>query len=246
MKKKPYTDNFFAELSWSLKSAEHIVPLILDLIHPKSVIDLGCGTGDFLHVFRENGVEDILGVDGEWVPRNKLHIPEKFFQSADLQRAFKLNRKFDLVISLEVAEHLPAESAKTFVESLTNLGPVILFSAAIPFQGGINHMNEQWPEYWVKLFKQKDYVPVDCIRKKIWNNKEVGMWYTNNILLFVKKDYVQKNKALQKEYEQTDESFLSLVHPELYLFKIKRYYAFVNIIPPPIKWVITKLNNWLR
>ena len=60
-----------------------------------------------------------------------------------------MNRKFDLVLSLEVAEHLPSECAEAFVESLVNLGPVILFSAAIPYQGGENHVNEQWPEYWV-------------------------------------------------------------------------------------------------
>lgn len=107
-------------------------------------------------------------------------------------------------------------------------------------------MNEQWPEYWVKLFKQKDYVPIDCIRRKIWNSKEVGMWYAQNILLFVKKDYLQKNKGLQKEYEQTSESFLSVVHPRLYLFRMKRYHAIMEIIPPPIKWVIIMINNLLR
>ncbi|PIS14419.1 hypothetical protein COT64_02780 [Candidatus Shapirobacteria bacterium CG09_land_8_20_14_0_10_39_12] len=246
MKIKPYSDNFFTEPSGSLKSAEQIVPLVLDLIRLKSVVDIGCGTGSFLRVFRENGVNDIFGIDGEWMPKNKLQIPEEFFQSADLQRTFELNRKFDLVISLEVAEHLPVESAETFVGSLTSLGPVILFSAAIPFQGGINHMNEQWPEYWVRLFGQKDYVPVDCIRRKIWNNKEVCMWYAQNILFFVKRDYLQKNKMLRKEYQQTHKSFLSLVHPKLYLFKTKRYYTFIKIIPFPIRWVIIKLKNLLR
>lgn len=95
----------------------------------------------------------------------------------DLTTSLKSDRLFDLVMSLEVAEHLDAKYAETFVDSLTNFGPVILFSAAVPFQGGEHHVNEQWPSYWEELFAKKGYVAVDAIRKHIWQNPEVEWWY---------------------------------------------------------------------
>lgn len=246
MRKTHYTDKFFQERINSLKSARHIVPLVLELLHPKSVVDVGCGTGEFLYIFRENGVKDIFGIDGEWVNKKKLRIPENLFLSANLENPLKVDRKFDLVVSLEVAEHLPEKSAKTFIETLTNLGPIILFSAAIPFQGGTHHVNEQWPEYWAKLFIEKGYFPIDCIRKKIWGNDEISFWYAQNTLLFAKKDYIKNNDRLRNEYELTSESFLSIVHPKLYLPKAKRYHFFMKLIPYPIKWMIVKLKNFLK
>lgn len=105
--------------------------------------------------------------------KKKLEIPEERFLSFELNNPFRIDRQFDLVISLEVAEHLPKECAATFVDSLTRLGPVILFSAAIPFQGGTDHINEQWLDYWAKYFQEKGYVAIDCIRKRIWQNDKV-------------------------------------------------------------------------
>src|SRR6266542_308161 len=148
-----YTQDFFrSRETGSLTSAHHIVPIVLDLVRPKSVVDVGCGLGTWLAVFAKHGVEDILGIDGGYVPTEALHIPPSRFRSCALTEALLIDRAFDLVVSLEVAEHLPRESAETFVESLATLGPAVLFSAAIPFQGGTGHVNEQWPEYWVKLF----------------------------------------------------------------------------------------------
>lgn len=132
-----YTEQFYIDQrKSSRRSANEIVPLVLELIQPKSVIDVGCGVGAWLSVFRECGIEDILGVDGNWVDKNMLEIPENRFLVFDLTTPVLMNRHFDLVVSLEVAEHLPSECAEIFIDSLTRLGPTILFSAAIPFQGG--------------------------------------------------------------------------------------------------------------
>lgn len=240
-----YTEKFFEDLIDSLKSARHIVPIVLELVQPKSVIDVGCGTGEFLCIFRENGIKNMLGIDGEWVNKKKLRIPEKYFLSHNLVEPLKIDKKFDLVVCLEVAEHLPEKSAEILIETLTNLGSVILFSAAIPFQGGVYHINEQWPEYWAKLFEKKGFVPIDCIRKKIWNNKEVCVWYKQNILLFVEKACLKNNKRLRKEFEQTHNA-LSIVHPEIYLPKAQEYNPVMKIIPYPVKWIIVKLKNFLK
>jgi SAM-dependent methyltransferase len=238
-----YNKDSFGDRSDSLKSAKIIVPIVLDLVQPKGVVDVGCGTGEFLSVFRENGIKSIFGIEGPWVDKERLRIPKDSFQHVDLEKPFNINKKFDLAVSLEVAEHLSKDSAEIFINTLTNLAPVILFSAAIPFQGGLHHINEQWPDYWVKLFAKKGYVPIDCIRKKIWNNEDVSFWYAQNILLFVKKDYLKTNNNLKKEFEQTDISALSIVHPKQFLPKAKRLNFIVKFIPSPIKWLIAKLMN---
>ncbi|XEC93657.1 class I SAM-dependent methyltransferase [Paenibacillus tarimensis] len=201
----------------TLSSAKEIVPFVLEYIQPQSVIDVGCGLGAWLSVFQEYGVQQIFGVDGAHIDPSMLKIPQNRFSAVDLEKPFHSNAKFDLVVSLEVAEHLPVASARTFIDSLVKLGPAVLFSAAIPFQGGLNHINEQWPEFWARYFLKHGYEAVDCIRKRIWDNKNVEWWYAQNMLIFAKRDDILNNPVLKKEYENTHVSQLSLVHPRQYL-----------------------------
>jgi hypothetical protein len=125
-----------------------------------------------------------------------------------------MDRRFDLVMSLEVAEHLPHECAELFVNTLVSLGPVVLFSAAIPGQGGTHHLNEQWPDYWAGLFQSRDYAVVDCIRKRIWQNDRIASCYAQNTLVFSHRAYRERHPTLKREYEKTPPSQLSLVHPK--------------------------------
>ena len=163
-----YSSRFFDNRQdGSLLSAREVVPLVLGMIKVKSVIDVGCGTGTWLSVFKDNQVYDFMGVDGDYLDKTSLLIPEDKFLSFDLREPLRLDREFDLVVSLEVAEHLPEKYAEGFVESLTRLGPVVMFSAAIPYQGGVNHVNEQWQDYWQKLFKKTDFVTADYLRPRI-------------------------------------------------------------------------------
>ncbi|HUF08252.1 MAG TPA: class I SAM-dependent methyltransferase [Rhodothermales bacterium] len=180
-----YDLEFFARLeTLALRSAEVVVPILLDFIRPRSVVDVGCGTGAWLSVFMDHGVDDVLGIDGDYVDRERLLIPPDRFLAADLANPLNLDRRFDLVLSLEVAEHLPEMAAEGYVESLTRLGSTVLFSAAIPGQGGTNHVNEQWPEYWAGLFETSGFFPVDYLRDKIWDNKTVAWWYAQNAILY--------------------------------------------------------------
>ena len=215
---KRYSKEFFSRIEESAeRSAREVVPLVLDLLRPKSVIDVGCGTGNWLAVFRDLGVEDAWGVDGSYVPKEGRQIPPDRFLERDLGKPLMLDRRFDLVVSLEVAEHLPASAAPTFVQSLVGLGPVVLFSAAIPFQGGVHHVNEQWPDYWAELFGRHSYVALDCLRKRIWSNDKVQWWYAQNILLFVHTDYTEGHPALRRELERATGTQLAIVHPRKYL-----------------------------
>ncbi|HEY9662067.1 MAG TPA: methyltransferase domain-containing protein, partial [Allocoleopsis sp.] len=168
METELYTRNFYDSLhEGSRQSARAIVPIVMELIQPKSVLDVGCGTGNWLAVFHEYGIEDYLGIDGDYVDLDDLQISKQRFIPHDLKEPLPLDRTFDLVMTVEVAEHLPADLAEPFVKSLTRLSPVILFSAAIPQQGGTGHINEQWLEYWVERFQQQGYTAIDCLRDKI-------------------------------------------------------------------------------
>lgn len=222
--KKFYSKKFYDhQMDGSVKSAREILPLVLKLIKPKTVVDVGCGVGSWLSVFKELGINDILGLDGDWVDKEMLLIPKEDFVNVNLVNSIKIDKKFDLAVSLEVAEHLPAKNADDFINFLTELAPVILFSAAIPFQGGENHINEQWPEYWVKRFTKKNYNVMDCIRSEIWNNNNVEPFYAQNIFLFVKEDYIEKSAVLKKEIEKNNEKYFSIVHPGIYLHKLQNH-----------------------
>ena len=128
------------------------MPELIRLYKPRSVADVGCGLGTWLKVFITNGVTDVVGYDGAHLNMNKVVIEKELIVTSDLEKPIVANRKFDLVISLEVAEHISLQNAQSFVNSLCGLGETVVFSAAIPQQGGQNHINEQWPEYWQKLF----------------------------------------------------------------------------------------------
>lgn len=219
MASEAYTKSFFEQMrAGSVRSAEIILPLVQQLLPIRSVVDVGCGDGNWLAVFRRLGVEDILGVDGDYVGPETLQIPAEQFRPSDLTQPLRLNRSFDLAMCLEVAEHLPASCAATLIESLVRLAPVVLFSAAIPFQGGNHHINEQWPDEWAALFKQHNYVAIDCIRRHVWRNDAVEWWYAQNVVLFAHVGAIEKNKSLKQELERTNTGQLSLVHPKQYLY----------------------------
>jgi hypothetical protein len=212
-----YLDNVSRYSEGSKRSAEIILRIVCDLIRPSSVIDVGCSIGTWLSVCNAAGTQDFLGIDGDYVDRDSLMIPRDSFQAFDLTKSFLIGRRFDLVMTLEVAEHLPKEAASSFVHSLTELGPVVLFSAAIPFQGGTGHINEQWPEYWATLFGERGYVAVDCIRHKVWNDPNIQVWYAQNCLLFVEESILRSNAALLREHELSNGNPLNIVHPRSYL-----------------------------
>lgn len=204
----------------SCLSARHVVPLVMKLVQPHSVVDVGCGVAPWLSVFEENGISDYLGIDGEYVDRSLLMIPESRFEVRDLCKPFSMDRRFDLVVSLEVAEHLPASSAAGFIQSLTRLGEVVLFSAAIPSQGGTDHVNEQWPEYWRDLFAAQGYILLDCLRNKIWLNEQVQPWYRQNLLLFVKEERIPSSPLLRELKAAERDHALSMVHPAIWSKKL--------------------------
>jgi len=227
MQPKDYNDNFFDyHLAGALKSAEAIIPVVLNYIKPRSVLDVGCGIGAWLSVWKKNGITDIFGVDGTYVDTSRLMMDQSLFRGADLEKGFSVDKKYDLVSCLEVAEHLHEEFAESFIQLLCSAGDVILFSAAIPGQEGTQHYNEQYPEYWKILFKKSGFIAVDCLRTQLWNCSDISWWYRQNILFFVKENSLENYPKLKEFYLLHGDTVLSLIHPELFEHKLNKILHF--------------------
>jgi len=215
-----YWDWMLASLDAGLGSrlsAQHLVPLVAELLRPRSVIDVGCGSGSWLVAFQAAGVEDILGVDGPHLDKRHLLIDEGRFVAADLQNSFELGRKFDLALCLEVAGYMTPEASENLIRTLTDAAPAILFSAPIPHQDHDTvQPNQHWPEHWAEMFSKRGFVALDCIRKSTWNNDEISWWYRQNMVLYVRRDHLDSNEALKLLWERDPAPPMPLVHPQHY------------------------------
>jgi SAM-dependent methyltransferase len=187
MQKAPTTDydlKFFnAQEKGSIRSAQVFVEVLAPLLRPNCVLDVGCGRGGWLRAWRDVGISDCVGVDGPHIDTAQLRIPAADFVARDLAQPFDLMRRFDLVQSLEVAEHLPPASARDFVRSLVRHGDVVLFSAAVPGQLGVRHLNEQPLEFWRGLFREHGYAAFDVVRDLV-RYRAVEPWYRYNTVLY--------------------------------------------------------------
>ena len=190
--------------SGSVASAMEIVPLMVSRYSPDSVVDVGCGTGPFASEFLKYGVSEVIGYEGVWMRTLPTILPKNFYVYTDITEPFIPSRRYDLCLCLEVAEHLDEAYAKTLIEMLTALSDVVVFSAAIPHQGGNHHVNEQWPIYWSNLFAKKGYYLDWDPRLEIWGNTNIEPCYRQNLLVFSSKI---KNQFLIPT---------SLVHPDLW------------------------------
>lgn len=196
------------------RSASRVLPIIQRFIRVSSVLDVGCGRGAWLAAWRDLGVKDCLGVDGAYVDTARLAVPGDAFLPQDISAHFTLSRRFGLVQCLEVAEHIQETRAACLVNNLTAHGDVILFSAAVPGQGGEFHVNEQPHEYWRDKFDRQGYRMFDFLRPAIRSFKDVEPWYRFNTFVFANKDGLVRlsGEALGREVRRTDpiEDFSSL------------------------------------
>ncbi len=194
-----YDDRFYGEIKeGSYLSASIVAPLVLESYEADSLLDVGCGQGWWAKAFHDFGVESVTGIDGDYV-----QDPVVPFIGHDISKTLPdLGRKYDMLLCLEVAEHLPEHRAGSFVNELCNLSDVIVWSAAIPFQTGTNHINCQWLSYQTDKFQANGYGLVDNIRWKVWNNDSVESWYRQNVVVF------EKNALFTEA--------LDVVHPDIH------------------------------
>ena len=192
MSEHEYSGDFYSYIdAGSRRSARAVASLLLPEIQIDSLLDIGAGHGAWAAEWLAAGVGDVLAVDGDYVRSDQLAVPAKNFRAHDLATPLDLKRRFDLVQTLEVAEHLPHDKADLFIGNLIRHGDVILFSAAVPHQGGEHHVNEQPPEYWRQKFMTQRYAAFDFLRPGLAGHGEVMPWYRFN-------SYIYANAAGEK------------------------------------------------
>ena len=172
----------------SVASARTMARSIFSEFAPKSVIDVGCGTGALLNEFQKYGCET-FGL--EFSPAGLEMCRQR---GLNVKRFDLYNEKgdylgtYDIITSMEVAEHLPEKSADTFVDLLCCLGDRIAFSASHPGQGGGDHVNEQHQAYWIEKFAERSFIH-NLSLSETWKNEwmlssQVAHWYYENIMVF--------------------------------------------------------------
>jgi SAM-dependent methyltransferase len=217
-----YTADYYATLqAGGRASAERVLPRVLAMVQPSSVVDFGCGSGGWLATAAALGVADIQGVDGAWVVPDTLEFPGERFRAVDLAAPLDLGRRYDLAFCLEVAEHLPPDAAPVLVDTLTAHAPAVLFSAAIPGQGGEGHVNEAWQSFWQALFTERGFECFDVLRGPLWTDPAIEVWYRQNLLLFVRQGDLAKTGRLPARPVDPSAAALDLVHPELFAGEVR-------------------------
>lgn len=224
----------------SISSAKELVPLLIKKYSPNSIIDVGCGTGAFANEFKSSGIKNVTGYEGAWMRNEQTILPKENYVFTDLSLFVKIEEQYDLCLCLEVAEHLNEKSAKNLISILTSSSSRIAFSAAIPFQGGNHHINEQWPSYWSKLFGEFGFFLEWDPRLEIWDNSRIAPCYRQNLLIFSK-------------MSNTDRiSPPSIVHPDAWTAKIKYmrtplWLKFFELLPSRVRSCLIRFSkNFLR
>lgn len=235
--KRVYDKSFYGNHAAGMSSsAEVILGLIYNIYTPKSVVDIGCGQGVWLNMAESLGAITLKGFDGDWIKEEDLFSKNIDFLPVNLSESLpKLNEKYDLCISLEVAEHLPEDKAEGFIDLLCEASNTILFGAAIKHQGGTNHINEQWQTYWIKLFESRGYECVDCIRGTTWSDASVEWWYKQNTFIFIKSNSLG---VRTKEFKGLEKPIFDVAHPSNYENKV---YAISN---PTLRFCVGCIIRW--
>jgi len=207
-----YDDAFFeGQRGGSRTSSRIILGIVTELLAPRSVVDVGCGSATWLRTARDLGIADLAGIDGSWSRPEHTDAEGIAFHYADLSTGdVDLGRRFDLAVSVEVAEHLPPEASDRFVGLLVRLSDRVLFSAAVPYQGGVNHVAERWQSDWARRFLRHGYRAYDAIRPRVWSNPDVAWWYRQNVILYGAPG--TEVPALGAPREPAD---LDVVHPDM-------------------------------
>ena len=243
MSTTPYNQTFFSDLiASSSRSARVIAPLLVAQLRPRSIVDIGCGAGSWLAEFTSLGVNDFVGVDGDYVDRSSLRIAADRFVAKDLAATIDLGRRFDLAFCLEVGEHLHEAHADTLVDSIARHSDAVLFSAAIPHQGGTAHVNEQWPAYWAKKFSRCGYTCFDWIRWVIWNDTSVSPWFRQNLLIYLREGAIARLPVDSPLLKARVDAPQGVVHPDFFTHMYKSFEDLQALEKPPhLKWSLKAL-----
>jgi hypothetical protein len=237
-----YGTNFMNLAARARHSADAVIRQVLSSVPVDSVADFGCARGTWLAAWRRAGVLDTMGLDGPYVEVSDLEIPPQSFHACDLTVPIDLARRFALVQSLEVAEHLPPQAARPFVGSLTRHADIVLFSASSPGQGGENHLNEQPYDFWRDRFAEQGYVMIDWLRPRILTDSAIQYWYRYNCFLFVAESALGTVPADWREAQIPASAAVPDVAPVL--FRMRK--QVVRILPQNVQNSLSRLMSAVR
>jgi len=192
MKQPEYKFHDLINLSYG--AASKICPKLTEIIGvPQSVIDLGGGAGSWCQAFKQIGSSRVCCIDHPSVlTSGRLLIDETEFIPADISKELPPIKPCDLAISTEFCEHIAKSRSEILVDFLTKSSKIVLFSAAIPRQGGIGHINEQRPNFWQALFLERGYQRIDAIRPLILSDSTIPAYLRQNLYLYVESKMVEK------------------------------------------------------
>ena len=136
--KKSQLDNIYNEtfynnqIEGSLNSANRLLSILYKIYAPESVLDVGCGRGAWLVTCEKFGSSKLTGLDGPWISPDKLLSPNIQFYESDFEHEIAVSGKFDLALSLEVAEHIEEKHARQFVSALCKASDLVYFWGCRP------------------------------------------------------------------------------------------------------------------
>jgi SAM-dependent methyltransferase len=207
-----------------------------------SVADLGCGLGYWYTGAKEFGTEEYMGYDIPEVDVSERFMPAEKFTACDLSEAYWPKVKYDICCATEVAEHLPYDCAREFVRNTTRFSDVVLFSAAIPYQSGKGHVNENWVAFWNSMFKDEGFVCYDIFRFYFWNDPSIPVFYRQNLLV-----YVRRGSDSEEKFggQGKTENPLSVVHPEMWIKGVNRGkdHRFNRMVEDVVQYYEVTLNG---
>ena len=215
----PYDNAFYAaQVEESLVAARLYAARLAEVFAPASVLDLGCGRGPWLKAFGEAGAPQLVGMDGAWNTGEMLD-PAIEFRPTDLEKLCRdgwPGERFDLALSLEVAEHLPPNTSQAFVKLLCGASDVVIFGAAIPHQTGTRHVNLRPQSAWAKDFASLGYTAWDLFRPALWGDGAVPYWYQQNTFLYLREGNPLEAMLREKGVARIERvEAMDTVHPDL-------------------------------
>ena len=234
--KSKYLNKFFLKhRPITLSSAKKIIKLFPNYFNPKLILDIGCGTGEWIKTFNDRYSScKFIGIDGHWINSDDLIYKNCDFLNIDLNSELSsetFNKKYDLVCCLETITDLTEHKGQNLIKKICNITDMCLFSSGTPVQTHGPHKNQQWQSYWHSLFIKNEFTALDFIRPAIWNDIDVGPWYRQNCFLFVKKSWLKNNPEWQN-LTLNQQFPIDIVHPEVApLIKNMRLKQWLRLLP---------------